>query len=60
VRGGRLNNWGLISGRDKRYYLLHVVQTGSGAHPASYPMSTRVLPPGIKQTGRESDHFKFK
>jgi hypothetical protein len=24
-----------------RFSLLHVVQTGSGAHPASYPMGTR-------------------
>jgi hypothetical protein len=23
-----------------RFYLLHVVQTGIGAHPASYPMDT--------------------
>jgi hypothetical protein len=26
--------------RGKRFSLLHSVQTGSGAHPASYPMGT--------------------
>jgi len=31
-------------------------QTGSGAHPASYPMGTRGLSLGVKRPGRESDH----
>jgi hypothetical protein len=26
----------------KNFLLLHVVQTGSGAHPASYPMGTKL------------------
>jgi hypothetical protein len=28
--------------------LFHSVQTGSGAHPASYPMGTGVFSPGNK------------
>jgi hypothetical protein len=35
---------------------LHVVQTGCGAHPASYPMGTGTLSPGAKRQGREADH----
>jgi hypothetical protein len=31
---------GSIPGRGKRSVLLNSVQTGSGAHPASYPMGT--------------------
>jgi hypothetical protein len=32
---------GLISGRDRDFFLCHYIQTGSGAHPAFYPMGTR-------------------
>jgi hypothetical protein len=33
------------------------IQTGSGAHPASYPMGTGVLSPGGKaRPGRDADH----
>jgi hypothetical protein len=33
------------------------VQTGSGAHPASYPMGTRGSFPGDKaRPGRDADH----
>jgi hypothetical protein len=35
--------------------LLHIVQTGSGAHPASFPMSTGGSFPGVKLPGREAD-----
>jgi hypothetical protein len=35
---------------------LQVVQTGSGAHPVSYPMGTGVLFPGVKLQGSEADH----
>jgi hypothetical protein len=38
------------------FSLLHVVQTGSGVHPTSYPMGTGALSPGVKRPGRESDH----
>jgi hypothetical protein len=36
--------------------LLHVVQAGSGAHPASYPIDTGGSSPGVKRPGREADH----
>jgi hypothetical protein len=36
--------------------LLHVVQTGSRAHPNSYPKGTGGSFPGVKQPGREADH----
>jgi hypothetical protein len=33
------------------------VQTGSGAHPASYPMGTRsAFPGGEARPGRDADH----
>jgi hypothetical protein len=35
--------------------LLHVVQTGSGVHPTSYPMGMGALFPGVKRPGREAD-----
>jgi hypothetical protein len=35
-------------GRVKNFRLHHVVQTGSGAHPASYPMGTGDSFPGVK------------
>jgi len=35
----------------------HIVQTGCGAHPASYPMSAGgFFPPGVKWPVREADH----
>jgi hypothetical protein len=34
------------------FSLLHRVQNGSGAHPASYPLSL-----GVKWPARESDHL---
>jgi hypothetical protein len=36
--------------------LHHRVQTGSGAHPPSYPMGTMGSFPGVKRPGREADH----
>jgi hypothetical protein len=36
--------------------LHHLVQTGSGAHLASYPMGTRGFCPEVKRPGREADH----
>jgi hypothetical protein len=38
------------------FSLRHRVQTGSGAHPASYPVGTRGSYPEIKRLGREADH----
>jgi hypothetical protein len=38
------------------FSLLHVVQTGSGTHPTSYPMGTGDIFLGIKRPGREGGH----
>jgi hypothetical protein len=38
------------------FSLLHIVQTSSGAHPASYPTGTGGPFPGVKRPGREADH----
>jgi hypothetical protein len=38
---------------DPEVGVLHVVQTGSGAHPTSYPMA---LFPGARRPGLEADH----
>jgi hypothetical protein len=38
---------------------LHVVQTGSGAHPASYPMGTGGYFPRVKRLGREGDNSPY-
>jgi hypothetical protein len=38
------------------FSLHHRVQTGSGAHPPSYPMGTMGSFPGIKRQGRVADH----
>jgi hypothetical protein len=42
---------------ESRIFSSHVVQTGSGAHPDSYPMGTGgAVSPGVKRPGREADH----
>jgi hypothetical protein len=38
------------------FSLHHRVQNGFGAHPASYPMGSRVLSLGVKRPGREAEH----
>jgi hypothetical protein len=48
--GYGLDGPGSIPGR-ARFSLLHSVQTGSGAQPASYPMDTRGPFPGGKAHG---------
>jgi hypothetical protein len=50
--GGRSSS----PGKGKTFLTPHVVQTGSGAHSASYPMGTGGFYPGIKQPGSEADH----
>jgi hypothetical protein len=40
----------------QEFSLVHVVQTGSGAHPVSYPMSPGGSFPEEKRQGREADH----
>jgi hypothetical protein len=41
---------------EQEFSLLRVVQTGSGAHPASYPMGTGPCFSGGKAAGNEADH----
>jgi hypothetical protein len=42
--------------RAGNFFLHHCIQNSSGAHPASYPMSTRgSFPGGVKQWGHEAD-----
>jgi hypothetical protein len=38
------------------FSLHHCIQTGSGAHPASYPMVSGALSLGVKRLGCEADH----
>jgi hypothetical protein len=39
------------------FSLHHIIQAGSGSHPASYPMGTGgSFPRGVKRQGREADH----
>jgi hypothetical protein len=39
----------------QEFSLLHVVQTGSGVYPTSYPMGTGALSLGVKRPGSEPD-----
>jgi hypothetical protein len=58
--GGRDSSVGIATGyglEDQGVKnFLHVVQTRSGVHPTSYPMGKGVLSPGVKRSGRETDH----
>jgi hypothetical protein len=58
LRTGRPGDGGSIPGRGERIFpLASVVQTGSGAHPASYPMGTGGPLPGVKaRPGLDADH----
>jgi hypothetical protein len=47
---------GFDSWKRQDFSLLHSVQTGSGAHPAPYPMDTGGASPGVKLPGHEADH----
>jgi hypothetical protein len=38
------------------FFLLHSVQTGSGAYPVSYPMGIGGFSQGVKPAGCEADH----
>jgi hypothetical protein len=44
--------WVRFQAGERGFSLLHSVQTGSGAHLASYSMDTE----GVKRPGREADH----
>jgi len=46
----------LVSGKDGTFSLRHCVQTGTGAHTASYPEGTGALTSEVKLPGHESDH----
>jgi hypothetical protein len=47
IRSGQLRNWGSVSGRGKRFSLLHSVQASSWARSVSYPMGMRGLFPRL-------------
>jgi hypothetical protein len=47
---------GSSSSHDSVKNFLHVVQTGSGVHPTSYPIGTGALSPMVKRLGRDADH----
>jgi hypothetical protein len=49
--GQRPDGSGSIPGRDKKFSLLHSVQTGSGAHLASHPVGTGGSLPWGKAAG---------
>jgi hypothetical protein len=54
LRARRRRNRGLILGRGNKFFLLRFVQTGPGAHPASYSLGTgggRALFPWVKRLG---------
>jgi len=47
-----------LAGTVRGFFTLHHhVQTGSGAHPPSYPVDTGVHSPGVKWPQHESDHL---
>jgi hypothetical protein len=46
----------ILRGGAGNFSLHHSVQNGSGAHPASYPVSTRGCFLGVKRPGRDADH----
>jgi hypothetical protein len=43
-----------LAGQD--FSVHHSIQTSSGAHPASYPVGTRVLSVGVQWPGYEANH----
>jgi hypothetical protein len=50
LRAGRPRGRSSSPGRVENLPLLHIVQTGSEVHPASYPMDAGALSPGVKLT----------
>jgi hypothetical protein len=51
-----LTNKSVFLFNDTTYCHLHVVQTGSGAHSASYSMGTVGSSLGVKRQGHKADH----
>jgi hypothetical protein len=45
-----------VPGGTGNFLLHHRVQTGSAAHPASYPMGIRGSFLGVERSGREANH----
>jgi hypothetical protein len=56
LRAGRPGVEEYESRQGQDFSPLYVVQTGSGAHPASYPMGVGGSFPEDKRQGREADH----
>jgi hypothetical protein len=57
LRAGRSGDQGSIPDRGRVFVFSPCVQTGSGAHPTSYPMGTGGSFPGGKaRPGRDADH----
>jgi hypothetical protein len=54
LRAGWSGVW--VPAEAGNFSLHHRVQTGSGAHPASYPLGTKDSFPGVKHPAREADH----
>jgi hypothetical protein len=52
LRAGQPRGRSLSPGRGQEFSLLHVVQTGFGVHPTSYPMGTGGSFPGGKAAGK--------
>ena len=48
VVGWKTEKKGYISGKDRNYSLLYIIQTSSGIKPAPYPVDTELLSPGCK------------
>jgi hypothetical protein len=51
-----LGNQGCLSASRKKFSFFFRVQTGTGGHPASYPMDTVDISQQVKQPGRDADH----
>jgi hypothetical protein len=56
VQTGRARNEGWIPSSRRNSLVLHNLQTGSGAEPASCPVGTMNPFPGDKSSGHEADH----
>jgi hypothetical protein len=52
-------NGGLIPGRDKRFFLLHSIEAGTGVHPASYPVETGGFIHWDEVARREANHLNL-
>jgi hypothetical protein len=53
--GWKAEEWEVETRKGKEFSIDHIVQTGSGAHPALYSKDTGGIFPGVKQQRREAD-----